>query len=146
MTRYDALGSVPATSDQLVTNIDVAPTFADLGGVSTPSFVEGKSIMPLLDGTSTGWRNDYLMEHAGNVGIVPPYCGVHTQRWVYVEYGANKYETAGFEELYDLSSDPYELTNLLKTNPSDPVVQQQRDALHDRMLQLCNPPPPGFAP
>ena len=47
-------------------NVDLAPTFAAIGGVAAPAFVDGRSLMPLL-GTApppTGqWRQVYLLEH-----------------------------------------------------------------------------------
>lgn len=146
IVRYDQIAGAPASDGHLVTNIDLAPTFADAANVATPSFVEGKSLLPLLRNNDTGWRTDYLMEHAGNIGIVPAYCGVHTNRWVYVKYGKNQFQADGYEELYDLSSDPYQLTNLLETDPNDATVQSQRNALHTRMLELCKPAPPGYTP
>jgi arylsulfatase A-like enzyme len=52
-----------------------------------------------------------------------------------------EYQT-GEEELYDLDSDPYELQNLA----GDPAHAALQATLHQRMLELCSPPPPGFTP
>jgi hypothetical protein len=46
----------------------------------------------------------------------------------------------GDRELYDLRSDPSELTNLITDPSMEPVVAD----LHARLLQLCDPPPPGL--
>ena len=54
IVRYDAVtGGEAATCRQLVLNIDVAPTFADAAGVAAPG-AHGRSLLGLLDGTSTG--------------------------------------------------------------------------------------------
>ena len=52
-------------SDFLVGNIDLAPTFAQLAGAKVPSFVDGRSFVPLLrhPGVDAHPRNSYLVEH-----------------------------------------------------------------------------------
>lgn len=47
----------------IVGNVDLAPTFADLAGASAPSFVDGRSLAPLLHGDGSGTRRAYLLEH-----------------------------------------------------------------------------------
>jgi N-acetylglucosamine-6-sulfatase len=53
------------TQNELVGNVDWAPTFADLAGVKPPDFVDGRSLVPLLrDGpTPDHWRDVFLLEH-----------------------------------------------------------------------------------
>jgi arylsulfatase A-like enzyme len=136
VVRYDPLTSAPSTDNHLVVNIDFAPTFADLAGVAAPG-AEGTSFMPILDGSVGSWRTDFLLEHLGsgnNPDNVPTYCGVRTSQYTYVRY------KGGGEELYDLSLDPYEMTNVA----SSPSYAGVRDALRLRLAQLCVPPPPGF--
>src|SRR5439155_9771067 len=89
---------------KLVVNVDLAPTFADAAGVRAPG-AEGKSFLPLLHGTRVRWRHDFLLEHLDLLGV-PSFCGVRTVHQVYLAYAT------GEEELYDLRTDPYELTNL----------------------------------
>lgn len=48
---------------QLVANVDYAPTFAAIAGVPVPSFVDGRSLLPLLQGrTPARWRQSLLLE------------------------------------------------------------------------------------
>ena len=58
---------IPAgkTSDFMVGNIDLAPTFAKLGGARVPGFVDGRSFAPLLydPGADPRPRRAYLLEH-----------------------------------------------------------------------------------
>jgi len=138
IVRYDPVtGGAPATDSHLVLNVDLAPTFAEVAHVSAPG-AEGTSLLPLLDGSSTSWRSDFLIEHRdpSNHVEVPAYCGVRNEHDVYVEYDT------GEEELYDLDTDPYELDNLA----GDPSYAALQASLHQRMLELCSPPPPGFTP
>jgi arylsulfatase A-like enzyme len=108
-----------ATMADPVQNIDLAPTFETLGGVSPPADVDGHSLTPLLSGGSdTGWRTAALVEHHGpdtdptdpdhpakNSGNPPSYEALRTRTYTYVEY------TDGDKEYYDRDTDPSELHN-----------------------------------
>ena len=118
------------TETRLASNIDLAPTFAALAGpeVELPDFVDGRSLVPLLDGDQgMPWRQAVLVEfgaraadETGEVGIasdgekgVPgaapnpaTFWKLRTTERAYVEY------KRGERELYDLAADPYELENL----------------------------------
>jgi arylsulfatase A-like enzyme len=137
VVRYDPITQQTARTDNhFLLNVDFAPTFAALAGVSAPG-AEGANFLPLLGGNSSGWRTDFLIEHANaKTGPVPAYCGVRNQQYLYV-----KYQT-GEQELYDLQNDPYELQN----QASNPAYSSVRSTLYARMVQLCTPPPPGFTP
>jgi arylsulfatase A-like enzyme len=88
-------------SHELVANIDLAPTIAAWAGVQAPEYVDGRSLVPVLEGTQTLWRRWLLFEHflSGH-----PYVGVRTAGGEsYIEY-----ET-GEKEYYDLAADPWQL-------------------------------------
>jgi len=134
VVRYDPLVRVPRTDPNLVLNIDVAPTISDVAGVSAPG-ADGASLLPLLADPSAPWRDAFLIERLQKKrDLLPTYCGVRTDRYLYTVY------VTGDRELYDLQSDPLELTNLITDPSMEPVVAD----LHARLLQLCDPPPPGL--
>ena len=61
--------------EHLVLNNDLAPTFAELGGVEAPSFVDGRSLMPLLTGNPPApneWRSAFLVEAMAESAEVVP--------------------------------------------------------------------------
>ena len=63
------------TLEHLVLNNDLAPTFAELGGVRVPSFVDGRSLKPLLTDNPPPpeeWRRAFLVEAAASKGRGPP--------------------------------------------------------------------------
>ena len=109
-----------STTDKVALNIDVFPTFADLGGAVTPSYVDGRSLRPVLKGTATTWRTAFLLER----GDPHSFFGIRTtEPRKYVEY------EGGERELYDLSvsADPYELENSYDatTPPEDLALRLQ---------------------
>jgi arylsulfatase A-like enzyme len=122
---YDAASRIPlivrgpgvpanATVDALALNIDLLPTLLGLAGLSVPSFVDGRSLLPLLTGDSRDWRQIALLEGfgketenlEGTESSTPPFRALRGADVLYVEY-----ET-GERELYNLRKDPYQLSNL----------------------------------
>jgi arylsulfatase A-like enzyme len=131
--RYDPLTAAPRRDAHLALNIDLAATWADLAGVAAPQ-MDGVSLVPLLRSPSPPWRSDFLIEHL-KVGFGPPtYCAIRSEQFTYVVYGT------GEQELYDLSQDRYELTNVANDPSQSAVVM----AMEARLRELCDPPPPGY--
>ena len=126
---------VPAgqTVKQTALNIDLAPTIAELAGIFAPGFVDGRSLTPLLSDTPPAtWRSAFLLEHWNGGGGAPQ----QTPTYAAIRTGTDKYveHAQGDEELYDLSSDPYELESLhAKANPA--LVEHLRSRLKD--LKAC---------
>ena len=118
------------TSHALVSNVDIAPTLAAVAGF--PWQADGRSLVPLLDGSTKSVRSALLIEHCRgvNVGSVPcsglsfvaqvtrvaGYWGVVTARDKYVSYDT------GDRELFDLETDPSELHNLIGSSGSAATV------------------------
>jgi arylsulfatase A-like enzyme len=128
VVRGPGVPSGKTLSGYLAGNVDLAPTLAELAGVETPHFVDGRSLAPLLRGERPAagtWRQAFLLEQYSDEGLIAPsprssqpvFVGVRTLRYKYVEYWT------GVREIYDLDSDPYELGNLGSAAPPDLVAQ-----------------------
>jgi arylsulfatase A-like enzyme len=95
----------------MVQNIDYAPTFLDLAGLSIPSDIQGVSLLPLLKGKKPkNWRKslyyhfyEFPAEHA-----VKRHYGVRDERYKLIHF----YNDIDQWELYDLKKDPSEMHNL----------------------------------
>jgi len=94
---------------EMILNIDIAPTILDLAGISAPSTYQGKSIVPLLQGKNTDWRDAFFMEHLYNIEFIPKSEGIRTEEWKYFRY----IDHPEHEELYHLQNDPEEIYNLI---------------------------------
>jgi N-acetylglucosamine-6-sulfatase len=137
--RYDPLTDPNLTDDHLVVNVDFAPTFASLAGVDHPA-TEGRDLTPILGTSDPPWRRAFLLEHlwvkrTSGKENVPTYCGLRTPRLVFIRYAT------GFEELYNLATDPYELRNLAGT-ASDARLER----LRAKTRTMCSPLPPEMPP
>ena len=129
-----------SSADNLVLNTDYLPTFMNLAGAQTPPYVDGRSLLPVLTGsTTTSWRTAILIEGRAytadpEIPVNRNYNAIRTSTGKYIEY------EGGFRELYDLSpgADPYELTNTYYS--ADPTVAP-RPALKARLdaLRSCQP-------
>jgi arylsulfatase A-like enzyme len=109
--------------EHLVLNNDFAPTFAEIGGAQTPDFIDGRSLMPLLERDpvpTEDWRQSFLVEakSEGAVDQRPAYKAIRTERRTYVSYANDRYASEKENELYNLRKDPYQLNSLDETaNP-----------------------------
>ncbi len=62
-----------AHATRLVGNTDLAPTFEAMAGASSPSFTDGRSLLPLLHGERPArWRTSFLLEHRTETGLTKP--------------------------------------------------------------------------
>lgn len=108
-------GVTAREDDALVSNVDLVPTMLDIGGAKMRTAPDGMSFAGRVQDASVGWRDAVLITRDSEDPIqfsgVPSYRGLRTATHKYVEYR----DGSGDVELYDLDSDPAELTNLAGT-------------------------------
>lgn len=102
-----------SVSDEIVLNLDLAPTLLDYAGIPMPASMQGKSWRLLLSGKTEGWRKvwfyEYFAEKQKN-SRVPDITAVRAPHAKMIRYEGHPEWT----EVFDLKSDPYELKNLFK--------------------------------
>jgi arylsulfatase A-like enzyme len=123
---------VPAgvTLDSFVSNVDLMPTFLEWAGRSIPPEVDGRSLVPLLNGgpRPAEWRRDVLVEFLDPAGSEsPPYAVLRTADWAYASYWYEGVPFGGERELYDMRDDPYELRNV--AYEMEPVARPLQERL-----------------
>jgi arylsulfatase A-like enzyme len=98
--------------DRLSAHIDLLPTLCQYAGVSVPRDlkIDGKSLVPLLEGRTGGWadRTIFTQWHRGDAPIPRESAAVLTERYKLVL----KRDLPGGRELFDLTNDPGETTDL----------------------------------
>jgi arylsulfatase A-like enzyme len=112
---------------QLVQNIDYAPTFMELAGQRAPDSVQGRSLVPLLRGeTPADWRHSVYHYYDPGHSVQKHY-GIRTERYTLANfYPVNEWE------LFDLEKDPLQLKSVF----SDPAYAQTVSELKAELIRL----------
>jgi len=109
LVRYPRRFKAGSVVEEMVLNIDLAPTLLDLAGVAIPDEMQGRSWKTLAAGeTPKDWRNAFLAQYYKEAGDVPTLYGVRTDDAKLVTYPGHPEWT----EAFDLARDPYEIRNL----------------------------------
>ncbi|MDB2463086.1 sulfatase [Algibacter sp.] len=116
--------------DELVQNIDFAPTFLDYAGVEIDETIQGESLRKLVSGETNEWRDavyytfyEFPAEHK-----VKRHYGVRTDRYklIHFYYDIDKWE------LYDLEKDPTEMNNVY----NNPEYTSVKDDMHKQLEKM----------
>jgi len=99
-----------SVNNDLVQNIDFAPTILEVAGVDIPKDMQGKSMLPLFSDDNSNWREALYYHYYEYPGIhmVKRHYGVRTKRYKLIRF----YYDIEAWELYDLKKDPKELNNV----------------------------------
>ena len=112
LIRYSKEIAKGKITDEMMMNLDFAPTFLDYAGVEIPNDMQGESMRQLLKGeTPDNWRNEiyyHYYEYPKGGHDVKRHYGIRTQDFKLIHY----YYDIDEWELFDLKNDPHELNNL----------------------------------
>ncbi|MEX0988048.1 MAG: sulfatase [Bacteroidales bacterium] len=116
--------------DDLVQNLDFAPTFLDYAGIGIPEEMQGESFRKLLSGETDEWRDAvyYTYYEYPSVHMVKRHYGVATERYKLMHF----YYDIDEWEMYDLETDPMEMKNIY----DDPSYASEREMLHGKLEEL----------
>ena len=140
---YKEITNIPliikgGAKDQVCVNptshLDLAPTILDYFNLPIPKKLEGKSLLKQIEDPSvkvneavfTEWTR-YEQDHDG-------FGGLQLMRAVTTEKYKLAIHLCDKDEFYDLTKDPHEVRNLI----NDPEYAQERNHLHDLLLQRMN--------
>jgi len=158
--------------DGLVSQVDLFPTICEILEIEAPTWLEGRSILPLVRGQADE-VNDEIFAEVTFHAAYEPQRAVRTRRWKYIRrfdtrqnpvlpncddspskevwlecgWQGRNVET---ELLYDLAFDPNETHNLAQDGRSEPTLEEMRQRLRvwmersqDPLLQGAVKPPEG---
>jgi arylsulfatase A-like enzyme len=128
IVRYPREIKPEVNDEDLVLNLDFAPTFLDYAGVEIPQDIQGRSLRRILRGNTPGdWRQamyyhyfEYPAWH-----MVKRHYGIRTSRYKMIHF----YYDIDAWELYDLEKDPHELNNVYDNPDYVEIVKELKNEL-----------------
>ncbi|MFK8110644.1 MAG: sulfatase [Rubripirellula sp.] len=135
MVRWPGVTAPGSAPDELVQNIDYAPTFLDAAGLQIPAEIQGRSLGPLLRGKVDDWRKSlYYAYYEFGEHAVPPHFGVRTDQHKLIHFPkSNEWN------LFDLRVDPFEMTSVY-SQPEYADVRQTLTAEFHRLRAMYDVP------
>lgn len=153
--------------DALVGHIDIFPTLCDLLEITPPDWLQGKSMMPLINEEADEINGAVFSEVTYHAAYEPKR-SVRTKRWKYIRNFGGRgrpvlpnsddspskdvWMKAGWadravheEELYDLIFDPNEANDLSKDLKNTGVLKEMRRRMDRWMKETQDPLLAGFA-
>ena len=121
--------------------VDLTPTMLDAAGIDIPEEIQGRSILPALEG-----RESFpVKEHFIQISEDKVSRAIRTKRWKYAVTAfhldgnenpcSDKYQE---EFLYDLGADPFEQQNLLGQPAMEKVQEHLRGIMKKRIKEIEN--------
>jgi arylsulfatase A-like enzyme len=141
IVRYPGRIAAGSVNDDLVTNVDFAPTITDLAGLIIPEDMQGESFLPLLKGqTPENWRQAVYYrywQHLLHRDVTAHY-GIRTKTHKLIYFHGQPLGMTDFPavdpswEMYDLVNDPGEMNSIYH----DPAQQSFVKELKESLLRL----------
>ena len=142
----------PRVNTDMICNVDFAPTFLDLAGAPIPSYMQGKSLLPLLRGrTPEEWPGEVYHRYWMNQDDVHnayAHYGIRTHRYKLIywynqdcgEPGANPGTDQPEWEFFDLQLDRHELVNRYDDPDYAETVREMTQRLNSKMAEIGDVP------
>ena len=128
-----------SVNGDIVSNLDFAETFLDAAGVAIPADMQGRSLVPVLEGrTPADWRKSFYYHYYEypSVHMVKKHEGVYDGRFKLIHF----YDDIDEWELYDLENDPNELANAYSRPENATEVARLAAELQRHKTELAVPP------
>lgn len=120
--------------EQIIMNVDLAPTFLELAGVNKPKQMQGYSFANILKNKNVAWvRDKVFYEYYWEAAFpqTPTMFAIRTDRYKYIYYNG----VWDINELYDLHTDPYEMNNLVRDTSYNRIGMGLRTELFNWLQQ-----------
>jgi len=123
---------IPAGSqvNELIQNLDYAPTFLDYANVKIPEDMQGESFRKIVSNETEEWRDAiyYTYYEYPSVHMVKRHYGIRTDRYKLIHF----YYDIDEWELFDLKNDPNEMNNIY----DDPKYSEIKQQMHKKLSEL----------
>ena len=142
LARYPRTFPKGRVVDEMVLNLDLAPTWLELAGLPAQPAMQGRSWRPLAEGRATPWRTAFLAQYFRENAFptTPTMAGVRTATAKLIRYPGHDEWT----ELFDLAADPYETRNLAR-DPAHAALLARMNAEFERETKAVGYVIPEYA-
>ncbi|MES2650664.1 MAG: sulfatase [Bacteroidota bacterium] len=133
IVRYPGVVKPGTVMQQLVSNVDFAPTLLQAANVPIPTEMQGKSFAALLKNPTAKFRDAvyyHYYEYPGEHSVMKHF-GIRTDRYKLIRF----YGEQNFWELYDLKTDPNENVNLFAKKGQETLTGELKKRLLDFATQ-----------
>jgi arylsulfatase A-like enzyme len=151
VASYPPLIPAGTSCDDIVTNVDIAPTLLELAGIPLPERLQGHSMVRSLQGQAPSHPQTAVYyrywEHLSDPHRVPAHIGIRTRRHKLIAYlDAPDAARATELELFDLDSDTTEVENLVDDPAHAGVLEELTAALGALQREVRDPDPVVLRP
>lgn len=127
--RYPGVIKPGMQNDNMVMNLDIAPTLLTAAGVKVPTDMQGRSFLPLLKNKKEKGRSAmYYHYYENGEHAVSPHFGISTGRYKLIRF----YTRVNGWELYELKKDKSEMKNLY----GQPGYEKITEALKKQLIEM----------
>ncbi len=132
--RYPGVVKAGTKVNQVVSNVDWAPTLLNIMKTKIPDEFQGHSFLPLLTGKTSGWKSEsyYHYYEYPQPHHVYPHFGLRTERYTLARFYGEK----NFWELYDIKNDHKNLKNLYNDKQYAKIIVDLKKKLKEQIVQL----------
>jgi len=135
MVKYPKKIKAGSVNEDIITNIDFAPTLLELAGISTTQKMQGTSFVPVLEGNTPKDWQDAMYYHYYEFPFwhhVQPHYGIRTQKYTLAHF----YYNIDVWELYDLEKDPGQVNNIYNDPNYAEVIAELKVKLKNLMIKF----------
>ena len=117
--------------ENVIGNIDIAPTILHAAGLQTPDYMDGETMLSLANDRDQKWRDYFLYIYywEKNFPQSPTQFALRGNRFKYITY----YGLWDTDELYDLTTDPGEVNNLIHDPDYKSIAKEMEDKLYSML-------------
>ena len=137
MVKYPERIKAGSVNEDIITNIDFAPTLLELAGITTTQKMQGTSFVPVLEGNTPKDWQDAMYYHYYEFPFwhhVQPHYGIRTQKYTLAHF----YYNIDVWELYDLEKDPNQMNNIYSDPNYTSTITELKAKLKNLMIKYEN--------
>ena len=123
-----------SVKNDMVLNIDYAPTLLNIAGIQAPKNMQGKSFLSILENKSKRIFRDAVYYHYFEFPYwhhVQPHYGIRTKKYKLIHFYYNIDEW----ELFDLEKDPNELNNIINNPENKELINKLKTRLEELKIE-----------